>query len=609
MERTSQIHRPRMFPCIAQGLATCAAIVAMQFGVAIAQPGPPQGSPFVDGAFDPTPEPPAKPPVVPLSVELNVDVSTAPSVQLGGVDVNALLAEDAVTDLGGKCMRYGLGRDIQVTIGDGQWYELPDGGRLWAVEIQAAAAVGIRLHFADMQLAPGGRVVVYSVTQPDLVAGPYYERGLLGTGEFWSPTRPGERVRVEYHVPALKPGFQPPASPFVIDRMQHIYRDPSQFETREGNCYEDVTCYPAYANLSHACAGIGFINSNALYCSGQLLNTQITDLTPYFITANHCLSSNATAQSSEIFWLFQTSTCNGSPPALSNGPQSNVCTLLSTNSASDYTLLMVEGTIPRNLLYWAGWDSGSQPNGQPVACIHHPGGAYKRISFGTKDSTLACGGADHIRSNWTGLSFTEPGSSGSGLFRQDNQRFIGQLHCGPSYCGAPPDARNDQYGAFSTTYPNISGFLASGSDDGLEDNDSCATARSVGPGVYANLIVKSTDDDWYRINVPGGGGTLSVQLSFTHAFGDIDMVLYDACGGSVVGSSTGTGNTETINFTNNGGTADFLLHVYLYSDTRNTYSMSIAVTAPAPLNDPCGNAFGLYGNNVTVTGSTANATN
>src|SRR5262249_55671744 len=196
------------------------------------------------------------------------------------------------------------------------------------------------------------------------------------------------------------------------------------------------------------------------------------------------------------------------------------------------------------------------------------------ISFGTKASNLTCGNANHVRSNWylpggaAQISVTEPGSSGSGLFRQDNQQLIGQLHCGPSACGQPDVNQHDDYGAFAVTYGNISGYLAGGSDDVLEDNDSCATARTLAPGSYPNLIVKSTDEDWYKISVPGGG-QLQVQLSFTHAFGDIDIQLYNACGGSVVASSMGMGNTESLTFVNSGATAFYYLRVFLSSDTRN----------------------------------------
>ncbi len=163
-------------------------------------------------------------------------------------------------------------------------------------------------------------------------------------------------------------------------------------------------------------------------------------------------------------------------------------------------------------------------------------------------------------------------------FFRDDQFLFGQL------TGNVPNCHfEDNYGAFSVTYSNISGFMAGGSDDGLEDNDACATARSMGVGSWSNLIVKFPDEDWYRISVPVGG-TLNVDLFFTDAFGDIYIRLYNACGGSVVASSTSATNNESITYTNPGGTANFYLRVFLASDVRNQYNMTIDL---APANDGC----------------------
>ena len=41
-------------------------------------------------------------------------------------------------------------------------------------------------------------------------------------------------------------------------------------------------------------------------------------------------------------------------------------------------------------------------------------------------------------------------------------------------------------------------------DDALEDNDSCASARSIGPGIYNDLFVDIDDPDHYSILVPAG---------------------------------------------------------------------------------------------------------
>lgn len=537
-------------------------------------------------------------PTPPPSVEHGYAFDVVPEVHSEPIDLDAIRREDEERAQVDKVLRYGVGLDLRVVAEHGVWLALPDGALAWAADVVASGAYGIRVRLAEVDLPAGAMLAVYDPAGASPRVWRYEQRGPLGDGAVWVPTVFAERVRVELYVPAdaVKAGA---SVSFEVDGIQHVYRDPAQASwENEGNCHNDVTCYSDWADTAKACAGVGVVNSNALYCSGQMLNTVLNDETPYWLTAAHCLNSSSEANSAEIYWLYQTAECNGSPPALSSVPQSSPCTLVKTGSSSDYTLLMVEGTIPSGLA-WAGWTSATVPNGTPSACIHHPDGAYKRISFGTKSSTTNCGGANHVRMNWTDGP-TEPGSSGSGAFRSDTQQLFGQLHCGPSACG---NESNDDYGDFSKTYPNISSYLDGGSDDTLEDNDACDTARPTSAGTYNSLIVKSTDEDWYRVTLINGQ-QLTASLTFTHANGDIDAELFDACGGSPVASNHGNQNNLTLTYTNNAASADFLLRVYLDADTRNAYSMTLSLSCSTPV-APFGLSAtdGTHCDRVTVTWS------
>src|SRR5207244_11834117 len=67
--------------------------------------------------------------------------------------------------------------------------------------------------------------------------------------------------------------------------------------------------------------------------------------------------------------------------------------------------------------------------------------------------------------------------------------------------------------------------------------------------------------------------------------GDIDMERFGTCGGAAVATPSGTGNTESIVFTNSGAAANFLVHVFLSDcDTRNSYTMVLSASLP---NDTC----------------------
>jgi hypothetical protein len=148
--------------------------------------------------------------------------------------------------------------------------------------------------------------------------------------------------------------------------------------------------------------------------------------------------------------------------------------------------------------------------------------------------------------------------------------------------------------------------MAAGADDALEDNDTCATARAVAPGTYSSLVVKRLDEDWYVLQVPNGG-QLSVNMTFTHANGNINASIQSACGGPVLVNRTGTTNNEVFTYTNASGSDTLLMRVYLATDTRNEYSFTYSVSTPAPANDNCSGATAVGAG--TFSFNTVGATN
>lgn len=539
----------------------------------------------------------AKPARKTPSQRLSLDLAAVPEVRLGALDLERVFAEDkanaAVANT--KVLRYGLGRDVRLSAGDGNWYDLEDGAKLWVGDVASTDALGLRLHLAGLSLPQGAEIAVYAPSELDArsrylktgeVSAPavdFFNAGsaLKASQGVWTSTVLGDRARIEYFVPAGSPGRE---LPFTVDRLQHLYLDPvaatlgSTPEKAAGPCHNDVTCYPEWDATARAVAGIGSIGDNALFCTGQLVNSLQRDFTPYFLTANHCLATFGEAESVEVFWFYQTSNCGGNPPSLGSVQRSRGASLLSTSSNSDYTLLLIEGTLPAGVA-WAGWNAGRVNDGTGVTAIHHPRGDYKRISFGDKSSgEHFCGASfindsNHVKIDWTNAP-TEPGSSGSGIFRNDNQQLFGQLHCGPSSCS---QESNDSYGSFAATYPRIKTLLKGGSDDKTEQNDTCAKAKLAKPGVLANRIVKLTDQDWFKVNVPPGK-TVTVEASFAHGNGDVDLKVFSRCNTDALVSSEGSEDFEGVEVTNAGRKAAFLwVQIYLADDVRNSYDLSVSV--------------------------------
>lgn len=513
--------------------------------------------------------------------------AAVPVFRLGPIDTNAVLAEDAERlEMNPRGpFRVSIGRDVALALVNGEWFDVP-GGRLWMTDLQADGAFGVRIHFFGVNLPAGASLSVHSPDYPQQPANFFDEpQGPLAAGEFWTPTVAGPRARIEYFVPADQLNRAAHEIPFVVDQIQHVYRDIFELQPDPdggiagGTCFNVPACFPDWTNLRLAVGRIDFIEGGSGFqCSGSLLATTTNDQTPYFLTANHCIDSNAVANTAVVQWRFEKPLCGSPTPTM--GPVSNICSLVTTFFSSDTTLLMVEGAVP-NLtgpgVYWAGWTNAQPPSETAAACLHHPGGSWMRLSFANKLDTPNCfgSGLNFILSDWTS-GVTQPGSSGSGFFRVDTQQLFGTLTCGFSSCETPTN--DDSFGRFDRAFSAgaFSNFLNAGSDDNFENNDVCANAALIAQGTFNNLVVKNLDEDWYRITIPSTG-QLNVNLTFANASGDIDMQLFQGCAGPMVAEVITSNSNESLSYINAGASAEFFLRLYLKSDTRATYNMSVDV--------------------------------
>jgi len=115
--------------------------------------------------------------------------------------------------------------------------------------------------------------------------------------------------------------------------------------------------------------------------------------------------------------------------------------------------------------------------------------------------------------------------------------------------------------------------------DAWDPNDSCSTAVVILPGNYPGLSLQlfSVEEDWYKIWVERNG-TLTVDLAFTNANGDIDLKLLSGCGGTQLAASQTTTDAEHISYKNANSARYFYVRVYMLNHTCNTYSMNVAIT-------------------------------
>lgn len=370
-----------------------------------------------------------------------------------------------------KRLQIGVARPLPTELNpltDSAVYSVAE-GEVRVAEVVSTGAFYTRLHFKDMSLPPGARVFVYSASNPDQFAGPYEGRGPWGDGMFWTPPLPGDQIMIEYTVPA---GTTSTDVPFRVSEVSHVYKDVFSADNPAGSCNIELSLHQEWMQVAKSVGLLDFLSGGTEFvCTGTLLNDAAQDQKPFVLTANHCISSQSEAQSTVVYWNY----LSGDFPS---GTQTTTgANLLVTGSASDFTLLLLTGSVPTANVFFSGWDANPVAASVAITGIHHPSGSHKRISFGatTGDGPVGLPGPGQ---NFTGVTWsqgvTEPGSSGSGIWMgtpppngdPTNVKLVGQLYGGFSDCSNPSGA--DYYGRFSVTYQNISGFL----------NGSCVTAIS-----------------------------------------------------------------------------------------------------------------------------------
>jgi V8-like Glu-specific endopeptidase len=260
--------------------------------------------------------------------------------------------------------------------------------------------------------------------------------------------------------------------PIIVSDYAFIFKDPVEELTKVASCYEDVMCYSPWDSMSLGVVGLESINSKYLiFCTGSVLsdNNPMT-VSNLILTANHCVSTQEEADSLEFFWFYQSSVCNGDVPYLYTVPiTSGGATLLATSNLStgtDVTLLQMKNQPPDNI-YEFGYANYAVNINTEVVVIHHPGGSYKRISFG---KTTNSGSPYYDNMNLQPLtrfyevkyylSSTEAGSSGSPLISVDTGLILGQLWGGTASCSYMDEP--DYFGRFDVSFQFLQPFLPIG---------------------------------------------------------------------------------------------------------------------------------------------------
>ena len=373
-------------------------------------------------------------------------------------------------------------QSVQATSSVLQWQSVDRRSKVAALRFQSAGARGIRLGLLVDTLPSGALLRLYAqkgnamveVSGNEVLAALQRNQeagdGGATARTYWTPGVDSDEVTLEITLPI---GAEPADVRFAVPSLSHLVESARADAAtnvlklgESGSCQVDVTCSASYNAESNAVAKMVFVDAGRSYlCTGTLMNDATSSGTPYFLSANHCISSQTIASTVTTHWFYRASACNSNTLNAQTKMLTGGATLLYANALTDTAFMRLNAAPPTGAVY-AGWSANLATVGAGAAGIHHPRGDLQKLSQGavrgfqrctrTASGDYACESAaadtaQHLAVGWTSGT-TEAGSSGSGLFatRVGGRYLIGQLTGGGSSCTAL--GGTDYYGRFDTAY-------------------------------------------------------------------------------------------------------------------------------------------------------------
>ena len=413
-------------------------------------------------------------------------VTTAPKA--ARVSLGELSMAKVAVSAPGMPRLVGQARDVQATKSAAamqslwQWKNTAVGGKVAAISFNAEGAYGLRLGVLVKQLPGSATVRVYTQSAPDKVfqiSGQailqLIERNQAAGDQsdaartWWTPDTGEGEATLEVELP---PGVAASALDIAVPQLSHIFENLSlptaqeyqeQVEAAKINesdpCNLDANCYSENAQERNAVARMLFTKDGGSYlCTGTLMNDTQNSFKPYFLTANHCISTQTVASSLETRWFYRSPSCNSGTLQSSTVRKTGGAQLLYASGTTDTAFMLLNDTPPGGALF-AGWSANTVAAGTSVVGLHHPSGDLLKISFGTVNSQANCQpttgsgfqcsgtSGNYYRVSWS-QGTTEGGSSGSALFQ--GGYVVGTLYGGSATC--TNRSAYDYYGRFDVAY-------------------------------------------------------------------------------------------------------------------------------------------------------------
>jgi lysyl endopeptidase len=409
-----------------------------------------------------------------------LNVNQVDSVRGETLDLQRIGAEDMDRDQKGVPPRFAIPQQVSLSpANSGTWETLGDGLSLWRLRIQSGGEVNsLNLGFTRFSLPANARLAVYATdTRSETFS--FTAADNERHGQLWTPVVLTNDLMIELTVPTLATAETQLELGWINQGYRGFGTVSHDSYLKSGSCNLDVACLDAGDTWREEMRAVGVMSTGgSTFCTGSLINNTAGDRKMYFVTAAHCSINSGNAASLVVYWNFQNSFCRAPGSTQSGQAGNGTLTQFHTgsifraaNTPSDFTLVELDDpAVNAYNPYWAGWNRTAGDYtctaGSPCAAIHHPSTDEKRITYvivntatTSYSGTTSPGDGTHVWAKWavdppgpyTIPGVTEPGSSGSPLYDASG-RFIGQLHGGPSSCGATGNNLSDYYGRFGVSW-------------------------------------------------------------------------------------------------------------------------------------------------------------
>lgn len=374
------------------------------------------------------------------SVSVNSDLVVLPAIDNHKMrNMNSRSSQNRL-----KPFRFAYPFEVSLNLNNsGIWYNTTK-VNVWQLRIRSAGAFSLNFIFDRYRLPENARLFIISAVTGE-IKGAYTSDNNSASNFFAVEPLEGDELLLQYEEP-VDVAFR---GELQIAKVAHDYVGIITKDHRplgiSGSCNVNINCDVANGSENVRDGVCRIIINGSEICTGTMVNNTALDGAPYVLTAYHCITSQALAQTSVFLFNYESPYCGSIDGDISHSLSGS--SLKASFDSLDFSLIRLNAIPPDNFRpYLVGWNRKNSAPATSV-CIHHPLGDVKKIAIDNNAAVSSNFNSSYLANGfWNILKWeygvTEEGSSGGPLFDQ-NKQLVGTLTGGAASC--PPGLQENDY--------------------------------------------------------------------------------------------------------------------------------------------------------------------